>query len=168
MSSGITAQMFMGLQADLNGKLDSIKNAVTPSQQAFTVSVSGSILGQNSKTVCCSIPGPPGGFEWHLRRISLGTSLDNSAGISQQGTLILGKGTISLVAGGVYIANTQNTFIEITRTTVVPDAVTFSESECVFRSGENIIFAWVSGVGQLIIDGDVQQIPAHGFAPAEA
>lgn len=165
--SGVTLQAFANMQADLNGRLDAIKAAVSAVPNSKVVSISGSIAGQNNKTVCCSIPGPPGGFEWHVRRISLGTTLDNTTGITQQGTLILGKGTVSLSTGGVYVANTQNTFIEITRTSVVPDAVTFSESECVIRSGENIILAWVSGVGQLVVDGDMEQIPAHGYVGAE-
>ena len=171
--TGVSLSAFLQFQTDMNKRLDAINSSVRAASsadlQSSVVGITGSIVGQNNKTVCCQLPGPPGGFEWHVRRISLGVDLDGlTTSVTQQGTVVLGKGSVSLGTGGVYTIGTPNTFIEITRTSVMPDAITFSASECVIRSQEAIVVAWVSGIGTITIDGDVEQVPSHGYVGLEA
>lgn len=138
-----------------------------------TVPIVGSIVGDQAGTVATMLPGPEGGVEWHVRRISFAPQL--TASVAAQGTLIVGRGTgLALKSQGsgdvvgIGGGNQSFQFIEITRTTTVPNALLFSNTQCVIRYPMNLIVVWVSGGGQLVIDGDAEEIPVGRLALAEA
>jgi hypothetical protein len=148
-------------------KLDDIKHAVrrysTPVEQS--VPMQGSLVGTSTTTAICQIGGPEGGVEWHIRRISLGQQLGASSVTA--GTIIVGKGAaqsgVFTTSGATYVGIQ---FVEVTRTTTVPNAILFSKNQFVVKYPSNILVVWVDGTGTLIIDGDASEIPLgdqHGL-----
>lgn len=175
--------MGLGLGAGIDVQLGEVSASMKRSERhlqtiakrarVVTVPLVGSILGDQAGTVATMIGGPEGGVEWHVRRISFAPQL--TASVSAQGTLIVGKGTgLALKSQGsgdvVGIGGGQQSFqfIEITRTTTVPNALLFSNTQCVIRYPMNLIVVWVSGGGQLVIDGDAEELPTGRPAPETA
>lgn len=127
-----------------------------------SISQLGSINAAASANAVRTMDGPSGGFEWHIRRISFGPTIGGT--VSTQGTLLVGKGmglqSSGVGAGGGQLVGTGGgSFVEITRTTVVPNALTFSSGQAVLRFPENLIVVWESGAGgPLVIDCDLEEM----------
>jgi hypothetical protein len=125
-----------------------------------SVPLVGGLAGIVGQTAVKVLQGPEGGFEWHLRRITFAPPISGT--IATQGTLIVGKGTGLQTSGangeGQLVGSGGGNFIEITRTSTVPNTITLSSTQGVIKYPNNLIVLWVAGSGQLVIDGDCEEL----------
>jgi hypothetical protein len=130
------------------------------------IHIQGSLTGIGSGTAVTTIPGPEGGKEWHLRRLTFAPNLGIACGT--QGTILVGLSAgapTNAQGSGTLVGQSQ--IIEVARTpqgssTVggAPGYFTFSHSQVVIRPPLNIVVCWVSGTDKcpLILDGEVEEI----------
>ena len=182
MSSGLGFGIGAGVEAKLGEVSGDIRESglhlkgirgLLRRAQIVSVPIVGNLNGNGSDTVAYNLAGPEGGVEWHVRRITFAPQL--GASVSAQGTLLLGKGTGLALAsqGSGRVVGTGSglqsfQFIEIARTTTVPNTILFSGGQCIVRYPLNLIAVWVAGNGQIVIDGDAYEIPAYAMSRAEA
>lgn len=163
MGNQLEANALLQLGVSLGGKLDLLNRQLQRQAEVSyrrSIPFVGGLAGINGQTAVKVLQGPEGGFEWHVRRLSLAPPLSGT--VSQQGTLIIGKGTGLQTSGqggeGQLVGTGGGNFTEVTRVTTVPNAITFSSTQLVLKYPMNLIVLWVNGQGQLSIDGDAEEI----------
>ena len=164
------------IEAGIGSRLDRLTGSVGQLRRdgyRRTVPLIGSLVGISGQTAATNIPGPEGGFEYHLRRLSIAPTL-GGVQVSAQGTLIVAKGQgISLQSQGSGQAVNLTTLaqaVEVTRTSTIPNMITWGGAEFVLRYPEQLIILWASGTAgcTLLIDGDAQEVYSTSLMGAEA
>jgi hypothetical protein len=128
--------------------------------------IRGSVVGIAAATAGVNIPGPEGGLEWHVRRITFAPPLQGGrpVAVTTQGTVIVGRGTglaFNPTTGVMPLAGVG--FEEITRTSTVPNALLFSRGQCAINYPENLVILWDAGTAgvTLQVSGDALEVPQN-------
>ena len=161
----------MGLELDIGadisaslGELSSSVSALSRQSRSKVVPIVGSIVGISGQVAATTLPGPDGGFEWDIRRISFAPPLLAGALVSvgTPGTLLIGKSsglrTSSQGSGQLIVGGTD--WIEVARTTTVPNAILFSRGQFILHYPLNLAVLWASGTAgvTLSIDGNAIEV----------
>ena len=158
-----------GIAAELGSKLDRIAGGIDrldlQNYPQRAIHVQGSIVGVGSQNAFTTIPGPEGGKEWHLRRLTFAPQIGTAVGTA--GTIVVGlsAGVLTSAQGSGQLVGGQS-MIEVCRnpqsggTGGAPCYFTFSHSQVVIRPPLNIVCAWLSGTDTvpLVIDGEVEEV----------
>jgi hypothetical protein len=136
--------------ADLHLQLGKINAGVARlcdqwAKRPYVISFLDSIAAGVAQVV---VDGPPGGMMWNVTRISIGPPPGGV--VSTPGVFIVYRGSAGANAG-----------IEVTRTTTVPNMLTFPRRSFTIRHPEVVWVAWQGGAAgaTLVVDGQAEQFP---------
>lgn len=159
----------LGLEIDLPLELGRVHRKLTRLTELLEnprlTPIRGSVAGIANQTAGVNIPGPEGGLEWHVRRITFAPPLQGGrpVAVTTQGTVIVGRGTGLVFGANGTVPNLGGNFEEITRTSTVPNALLFSRGQCAINYPENLIVLWDSGTAgvTLQVAGDALEVPQN-------
>jgi hypothetical protein len=136
--------------ADLHLQLGKIDKGISRiadqwAKRPYVISFIDSITPGTAQVV---LDGPGGGLMWNVTRISIGPPPGGV--ITTAGTFIVYRGSAGANAG-----------IEVTRTTTVPNMLTFPRRSFTIRHPEVVWVAWQGGAAgaTLVVDGQAEQFP---------